>query len=124
MKEELSLIGFVTSKRLSQNNRRWSYFSLFHTHFFNASSINPRSSFNSSSVNPYTLPSTEGFSIFKPYFTPPVASLWAEWQLQIVYSFLVTFSFNTMFLITNLVAHNWRWSDIEVHNHIGFKRQP
>lgn len=23
-----------------------------------------------------------------------------------------------MFLITNLVAHNWRWSDIEVHNHI------
>nr|DAJ81755.1 MAG TPA: hypothetical protein [Bacteriophage sp.] len=43
-------------------------------------SINPRSSFSSSSVNPYTLPNAEGFSIFKPYFTPPVASLWVKRQ--------------------------------------------
>lgn len=98
---------------------RRSDFNLFHTHFFNTSSIILRSSFNSTSVNPYTLPNAEGFSIFKPYFTPPPAAfLWARWQLQISYSFLTTFKFITMFLISYLVAHNWRLSNIKVHNRV------
>ena len=49
-------------------------------HLVNTLSINPRSSFSSSSVNPYTLPNAEGFSIFKPYFTPPAVSLWVKWR--------------------------------------------
>nr|DAE23497.1 MAG TPA: hypothetical protein [Siphoviridae sp. ct2wG4]DAU49706.1 MAG TPA: hypothetical protein [Caudoviricetes sp.] len=61
----------MTSELLSQNNWRFSNSMLFHTHFFNTSSIILRSSFNSSSVKPYTLPNAEGFSILRAYFTPP-----------------------------------------------------